>query len=84
MFKTSKSANEIVNQKGLSQVSDTKEIEKIVDNILNLNLEKIKEYKKGKTKLLSFFVGESMKVSKGKINPKILNELLVKKLNSYK
>ena len=80
MFKTSKSPESIVKRKGLTQVSDSKEIEKIIDNILDNNKDKIVEFKKGKTKLLGFFVGQVMKESKGKANPKILNQILSKKL----
>ena len=81
MYKTSKSPNEIVKEKNLSQVSDMKEIEKIIDQILETNIDKVNDYKSGKTKLLGFFVGQAMKLSKGKANPKILNDLLLKKLN---
>ena len=55
-------------------------IEIIIEKILNNNQEKVKEYKGGKTKLLGFFVGQAMKESKGKANPKMLNEILEKKL----
>jgi len=81
MFNNKNSPNEIVEKKGLIQVSDTKEIEIIIDEILNNNKEKVSAYKSGKTKLLGFFVGQSMKLSQGKANPKILNELLLKKLS---
>ena len=80
MFKTSKSPESIVKRKGLTQVSDSKEIEKIIDSILNNNKDKIIEFKKGKTKLLGYFVGQVMKESKGKANPKILNQILSQKL----
>ena len=80
MFKTSKSPESIVKRRGLTQVSDSKEIEKIIDNILDNNKDKIVEFKKGKTKLLGYFVGQVMKESKGKANPKILNQILNKKL----
>ena len=80
MFETSKSPDIIVEEKGLAQVSDSKEIERIIDKIIDKNKGKVLEYKKGKTKLLGYFVGETMKLSKGKANPKILNEILRKKL----
>ena len=80
MFLTSQTPEEIIKSKKLSQLTDTKEIEKIIDNILEINLDKVDEFNKGKTKLLGFFVGQAMKESKGKANPKMLNEILEKKL----
>ena len=80
MFESKKSPEDIVQEKGLIQVSDKKKIENIVEVVLNSNQDKVKEYKSGKEKLLGFFVGQAMKESKGKANPKILNDLLVKKL----
>ena len=82
MFQSKESPEKIVEEKDLIQVTDTKEIEIIIEKILNDNQDKVKDYKKGKTKLLSFFVGQAMKESKGKANPKILNEVLSKKLLS--
>ena len=76
-----KSPNNIVEEKGLLQVTDKNEIEIIIDEILDLNKEKVKGYKAGKTKLLGFFVGQTMKLSKGRANPKILNDMLLKKLS---
>ena len=81
MFNTSKSPETIVEDKGLTQVSDSKEIERIIDNILYYNKDKVVEYKKGRTKLLGYFVGQVMRESKGKANPKILNQILSKKLS---
>ena len=80
MFNSNKSPEDIVEEKGLIQVRDTKEIENIIEIILNKNQDKVNQYKAGKEKLLGFFVGQAMKESKGKANPKILNELLIKKL----
>jgi len=82
MFNTSKSSETIVGDKGLLQVSDSKEIERIIDSILSYNKDKVVEYKQGRTKLLGYFVGQAMKESKGKANPKILNQILSKKLRS--
>ena len=81
MFNNKISPNEIVEKKDLIQVSDTNEIEIIIDEIININKEKVSDYKSGKTKLLGFFVGQAMKLSKGKANPKILNEILLRKLS---
>ena len=81
MFKSKKSPMEIVKDKNLLQISDVSSIEKIIDNIIRDNKEKVNQYKSGKDKLLGYFVGLVMKESKGKANPKILNEILYKKLN---
>mgnify|MGYP001137515426 FL=1 len=82
MCETGKNPNLIIEEKGLSQISDEGEIEKLVDEVLNNNPENIEKYKNGKTKLLGFFVGEVMKLSKGKANPGTLNKLLKKKLDN--
>jgi len=81
MCESGKGALEIIDEKGLSQISDKNEIESLVDNVLNSNPENVKKYKNGKDKLFGFFVGEAMKLSKGKANPKIVNELIKKKLS---
>ena len=81
MCESGKGALEIIDEKGLSQISDEKEIESLVDNVLNSNPENVKKYKNGKDKLFGFFVGEAMKLSKGKANPKIVNDLIKKKLS---
>ena len=81
MYKNSLSPEEIVNSRGLAQVTNVKEIELIIDQILKLNYDKVNDYKAGKTKLLGFFVGQAMQISKGKANPKILNDILIKKLS---
>ena len=70
----------IVKEKGLQQQSDPKELEKLVDKVINDNPNKVKEYKSGKEKLFGFFVGQIMKVSGGKANPKLVNEILKDKL----
>ena len=74
--------NNIINEKGLSQISDEGELEKLVDDVISSNPENVEKYKNGKDKLFGFFVGEAMKLSKGKANPKVLNELLKSKLNT--
>ena len=70
----------IVEEKGLKQQSDPKELEKLIDKVINDNQDKVKEYKSGKEKLFGFFVGQAMKVSDGKANPQLVNEILKKKL----
>ncbi len=71
----------IVIEKGLKQQSDPKELEKLIGKIIEDNKEKVKEYKSGKDKLFGFFVGQAMKASGGKANPKLLNEILKNKLS---
>ena len=80
MVETGDEAEKIVEEKGLKQVTDTGAIEKIVDEIIANNPDKVAEYKSGKDKLFGFFVGEVMKASKGKANPQMANDLLKKKL----
>ena len=70
----------IVEEKGLKQQSDPKEIEKLIDKVITNNPDKVKDYKSGKDKLFGFFVGQVMKVSGGKANPQLVNENLKKKL----
>ena len=70
----------IVQKKGLKQQSDPKALEALIDKIINDNREKAIEYKNGKEKLFGFFVGQAMTASGGKANPKLINEILKKKL----
>lgn len=81
MFEEKKSPNQIVKEKNLSQITDISEIEKMIDNLLSQESEKVLLFKNGKTQLFGFFVGQLMKISNGKINPKLANELLTKKLS---
>ncbi len=81
MYETGKDPSVIVEEKGLKQVTDTGAIEKIVDEVLAENQDKVAEYKGGKDKLFGFFVGQVMKKSGGKANPAMLNDLLKKKLS---
>ena len=75
-------ADEIIEKRGLRQISDDSAIEPIVDEILANNPNQIEQYKSGNTKLLGYFVGQVMKATQGKANPKQVNELLRKKLDS--
>ncbi|GAB5605196.1 Asp-tRNA(Asn)/Glu-tRNA(Gln) amidotransferase subunit GatB [Sideroxyarcus sp. TK5] len=70
----------LIEQMGLKQVSDSGAIEKIVDEIMAANTDKVAEYRSGKDKLFGFFVGQAMKASKGQANPAQLNEILKAKL----
>ncbi|OXS28550.1 MAG: aspartyl/glutamyl-tRNA amidotransferase subunit B [Desulfovibrio sp. MES5] len=69
-----------VKEKGLVQISDTSAIEEAVDAVIAANPSEVEAYKGGKTKLISFFVGQIMRATKGKANPALVNELLAKKL----
>ncbi len=80
MAKGDKNPIDIVKEKGLKQQSDPKELEKLIEKVINENQDKVKEYKSGKDKLFGFFVGLAMKVSGGKANPQLVNEILKKKL----
>ena len=74
------SPRELVESKGLIQISDTKELEKIIDEVLAANPEQLEKYRAGKKKLQGFFVGQIMKQTSGKADPKLANQLLNKKL----
>jgi aspartyl-tRNA(Asn)/glutamyl-tRNA(Gln) amidotransferase subunit B len=80
MVETGDEPNKIIKEKQLKQQSDPKELEKIVLKVLKDNSDKVLQYKSGKEKLYGFFVGESMKLSGGKANPKLLNDILKEKL----
>ena len=80
MMNGDKDPQVIVEEKGLKQESDPKALEDLIDKIINDNREKAIEYKNGKEKLFGFFVGQAMKVSGGKANPQLINEILKKKL----
>ncbi len=80
MWETGKMPSQIVEEKGLKQVTDTSAIEKIVDEVLSQNAENLAAYKAGKTNLFGYFVGQVMKASKGAANPQAVNEILKTKL----
>ncbi|MBI4824886.1 MAG: Asp-tRNA(Asn)/Glu-tRNA(Gln) amidotransferase subunit GatB [Nitrospirae bacterium] len=80
MYKTGKDAEAIVKDKGLVQISDTGEIESIVDGIIANSPKEVERFRAGDMKLMGFFVGEVMKATKGKANPGIVNALIKKKL----
>jgi aspartyl-tRNA(Asn)/glutamyl-tRNA(Gln) amidotransferase subunit B len=80
MFETGKPAKDIVEAKGLRQVTDTGAIDAAIDDIMAKNADKVAEYRGGKDKLLGFFVGQVMKATGGKANPALLNERLKAKL----
>ena len=79
-MESSDDATIFIEKKGLVQLSDHSEIYKLIDKVLSDNPKMVDDYKSGKDKLFGFFIGQIMKISKGKANPKIVNELLVKRL----
>ena len=81
MIMTSKKPSEIVKQKGLEQVSDDSTIEGFIEEVISQNEDKVNEYRNGKDKLFGFFVGQVMKVSRGKANPGLVNKMLKNKLS---
>ncbi len=81
MYKTGKKPADIVEEKGLKQVTDTGAIETIIDEVIAENPDNVAAYKGGKDKLFGFFVGQVMKKSQGKANPAAVNELLKAKLS---
>lgn len=80
MFASGKDPAVIVDEKGLKQVTDTGAIEKVIDEVLAENADKVAEFRSGKDKLFGFFVGQVMKKSGGKLNPAALNDILRAKL----
>ena len=80
MVKNNEDPEKIVNEKGLKQQSDPEELKKIIDTILKNNQDKVEQFKAGKDKLFGFFVGEVMKNTQGKGNPKLINDILKQQL----
>ncbi len=80
MFETGDDAAKIVEEKGLQQVTNSSEIEAIIMQVLLENPDKVAEFKAGKDRLFPFFVGQVMKLSSGKANPAVVNDLLTLKL----
>ncbi len=80
MWSDGKSADEVIETKGLKQITDTGAIEKVIDEVIAANPAQLADYRSGKDKLFGFFVGQVMKITAGKANPAQVNELLKKKL----
>jgi aspartyl-tRNA(Asn)/glutamyl-tRNA(Gln) amidotransferase subunit B len=75
------SAKELVERKGLTQISDTGALETVIEEVIAANPKELEQYRNGKTKLLGFFVGQVMKQTGGRADPKLTNQLLAQKLN---
>ena len=82
MYRTGDPPARIVKEKGWVQILDMGEIERVIEKVIQANPKLVEDYQKGKEKVFGFLVGEAMKESKGKANPKLVNELLRKKLKS--
>ena len=80
LWSSNNEVDEIIQSEGLEQVTDDKEIESIIDEVINNNPEQLEQYRSGKDRLFGFFVGQVMKASQGKANPKQVNDILRKKL----
>ncbi|MCD6323127.1 MAG: Asp-tRNA(Asn)/Glu-tRNA(Gln) amidotransferase subunit GatB [Clostridiales bacterium] len=84
MFRFGKTPQEIVKEKGLEVVSDAKELELIVDKVIELNPKSIEDYLGGKQKAIGFLMGQVMKKTRGKANPQMVNKILRVKLEALK
>lgn len=80
MWESSKGPDQIIAEQGLEQVTDDKEIESMIDEVIKNNPEQLQQYQSGKDRLFGFFVGQVMKASQGKANPKQVNDILKSKL----
>ncbi|MBN2571742.1 MAG: Asp-tRNA(Asn)/Glu-tRNA(Gln) amidotransferase subunit GatB [Ignavibacteriales bacterium] len=84
MLEESKEPEEIVKERNLIQITDTSEIEKIIDEVISKSPKQVDDYLSGKDKIIGYFVGQIMSATKGKANPQMVNDLLLKKLNKNK
>ena len=81
MITDNKNPETIVKEKGMTQITDNSEIEKIVEQVLSENTQSVEDFKAGKDRALKFLVGQAMKLSKGKANPQMLNEMIIGKIS---
>lgn len=82
IYRTGKDATAIVKEKGLIQISDEEELLKVINKVIEENPGQVSEYRSGKEKLFGFFVGQVMRLTEGRANPSMVNELLKKKLGN--
>jgi aspartyl-tRNA(Asn)/glutamyl-tRNA(Gln) amidotransferase subunit B len=80
IWTTGKEVDDIIKEEGLEQVTDDKEIESMIDKVIESNPQQLEQYRSGKDRLFGFFVGQVMKASQGKANPKQVNDILKSKL----
>jgi len=81
MYKSGKSAEEIIKERGLSQISDTQELENIIAEVINSNVQPVADYRAGKETAFKFLVGQVMRATKGRANPQLVNEVLKRNLD---
>ncbi len=84
MFSTGADPSHIIEGKGLVQITNKAEIEKIIKEVISKNKKAIADFKKGKTNVFQYLIGQVMNQTKGKANPQIVSNLLKKKLNKNK
>jgi aspartyl-tRNA(Asn)/glutamyl-tRNA(Gln) amidotransferase subunit B len=84
IYKTGKSPKEIVKSKGLTQLSDKTQIEEAIRKVLQENQKTVQDFFDGKKNALAFLVGQTMKLTQGRANPKMVNELLVQEIERLK
>ena len=82
MFREEKSPQQVIQEKGLKQITGTAEIEKVIHEVITNNQKTVDQYRSGKKATFGFFVGQVMKATKGQANPGLVNELLKKILDS--
>jgi len=80
MFNSGDKPEDIIKAKGLVQISDTAEIERMIDEVIAASPKEHEQYRAGKTALMGYFVGQVMKKSNGRANPKSVNEILKSRL----
>jgi aspartyl-tRNA(Asn)/glutamyl-tRNA(Gln) amidotransferase subunit B len=80
MYNTGKDSAEIIRERGLSQISDTSELEKIVAEVINSNVQPVADYRAGKETAFKFLVGQVMRATRGRANPQLVNDMLKQKL----
>lgn len=80
MFKTGKGAGQIIEERGLKQISDEQSLDKIAQEVIQENQKAVKDWQKGKTKAMKFLVGQVMRKTKGKANPQMANQMIKEKL----
>jgi aspartyl-tRNA(Asn)/glutamyl-tRNA(Gln) amidotransferase subunit B len=80
MYRSGKAPRMIIDEKGLVQITDEEALKKTIDEIIRANPAQLEQYRAGKEKVFGYFVGQVMKVTKGKANPALVNELLKKML----
>ena len=80
MWEGNGSVDEIIEKQGLKQMTDTNALESIIDDVISNNLDQVQQFRDGNLKLLGFFVGQVMKATQGKANPKQVNQILNEKL----